>query len=106
MWKHIELEGYEVYQVSDTGKVKGPKGTILKSCKYNVGKHVRETVTLTSYPDRTTQSVARLVALTFIPNPFRKKLVMHIDGDRFNNNVANLRWATYSEVNRARTKKR
>lgn len=37
------------------------------------------------------------VAMTFIPNPENKRCVNHIDGNKANNIVANLEWATYSE---------
>lgn len=39
----------------------------------------------------------RLVAMAFIPNPKHKPVVDHIDGNRANNNVNNLRWATQAE---------
>lgn len=43
--------------------------------------------------------VHRLVATTFIPNPYNKKTVNHIDGNKLNNNINNLEWATQSENN-------
>lgn len=39
--------------------------------------------------------VYRLVAIAFIPNPYSKKEVNHIDGNPLNNNVSNLEWATH-----------
>ena len=48
----------------------------------------------------------RIVALAWIPNPEKKKNVCHINDDRTNYLIENLKWGTFSENNRGKIKKR
>ena len=48
-------------------------------------------------PYRKGCSIHRLVAETFIPNPLGATEVDHIDGNKTNNRVENLRWVTHKE---------
>ncbi len=41
----------------------------------------------------------RLIAEYFIPNPENKPVVLHIDNDKLNLKLSNMKWGTYSENN-------
>ena len=69
---------------------------LLRSCKDSYGYPV---VGIFINEEIKSMHVHRLVALTFIPNPEGKPTVNHIDGNKENNNVDNLEWATWSENN-------
>jgi hypothetical protein len=94
-WK--EIVGYPGYKVSNLGCVIGFHGKILTGSKTQKGY---KTVLLC--PDTTTRKrllIHRLVAEAFILNPDNKPTVDHIDRNKNNNCVENLRWATNHENN-------
>lgn len=105
-WK--EIEGYEgKYAVSTCGRVFSltrvryniPGGKVYKGrmLSQNKMKSGYLGVALLSDGVHKLLKVHRLVAQAFIPNPFNKPQVDHIDGNPKNNNVCNLRWATAKE---------
>lgn len=94
IWRAIPgFEGH--YTVSSFGNVRSVKrDLILKPQKINSGYLV---VRLRLPGSRKAITVHRLVALVFIPNPGNKPEVNHDDGDKTNNSVSNLFWATEKE---------
>lgn len=89
IWKKVK--GFNDYSVSSTGRIRNDKtGTIRKLQVYAKDYY---SVRL-NYKNLL---VHRLVAEAFIENPENKKIVDHINGDRKDNRVENLRWVTTRE---------
>lgn len=113
-WKNVV--GYEnLYLVSDTGIIKALKKVRGMPCQWDGVKNKGSRI----YPEKIMiyqtdkdgyfrvklfkESIAqhyrvnRIVAIAFIPNPENKPLVNHKDGNKQNNSVSNLEWATNRE---------
>lgn len=89
-----DIPGYEgLYQVSSLGNVR--RGERIKKPHTDHGGYL--TVWLSKNAKMKCLKVHRLVAQAFIPNPDDKRTVNHIDGNKKNNGVENLEWATHSE---------
>lgn len=84
---------YPKYEVSNLGQVRRGE-RILKSGLNIHGYHY---VNLCKNGIQTQKRINRLVALAFLPNIENKPFVDHIDRNKTNNVVTNLRWATISE---------
>lgn len=93
-WREIPNTNGE-YQASSNGRIMTTKsGRILTPVVDDCGY---ERVCLFKADRRKRHKVHRLIAMTFLPNPFSKSQVNHKDGNKRNNNVENLEWATNKE---------
>lgn len=90
------IPGYEnLYSAEDDGRIYSHvKGKFLKGEISNSGYY---RVTLCKDNSKNRYCIHRLIALTYIPNLENKPQVDHIDRNKTNNSVNNLRWATIAE---------
>ena len=100
-WRSVN--GYANYQVSNIGRVRNVETElILESCNSGMGYYQ---VRLYKDGSRMFLLVHRLVAHAFIENPDSKTCVDHINHDKTNNTILNLRWVSVSENPMNRTKR-
>lgn len=95
-WKKIN--GFKNYSINEKGQVRNDVTNKIKKPFINKSNGYL-TIDLWENNKGTKKTIHRLIAETFIPNPQNKPTVDHIDGNRQNNSIDNLRWATYSEQN-------
>lgn len=89
------IENYPDYHVSKDGRVYSFKSK--KWLKPRVKKNGYLQVNLSWNGKQNEKSIHRLVAKAYLPNPLKLPCVMHLDDDRINNHISNLRWATHQE---------
>ena len=89
------IKDFENYEVSNFGNVRNFKtGRVLKPGMSNRGYYK---VNLCSDGNVYNKSVHNLVAEYFIANPYNKPFVDHINNNKLDNNVRNLRYVTNQE---------
>ena len=89
---------FPMYEVSSKGQVRNRKrGNILKP---HEDKDGYLGVSLYCNGKGYHRRINRLVAITFIPNPDNLEIADHIDRDRKNNCVSNIRWTNSVGNNR------
>ena len=97
----VEIEADPEYDISSLGRVRKRKNGFMPRISVHQGNggyyHVR--LNGKSY------LLHRLLAQAFIPNPENKPEVDHIDGNKLNNCLSNLRWCTHAENSRNRKKR-
>jgi hypothetical protein len=95
--KYINVLGFDkLYRVTKNGMVYS-----IKSKKY-LKQRIRNGYYTVYLYNGTTKSaktiaVSRIVALTYIENINKKKIVNHINGNKLDNRVENLEWTTQKE---------
>ena len=106
VWR--DIVGYEgIYQVSNLGRVRsldrlvrgarGMRRILGKVLSNRILPNGYNYVGLSKEHHSVHHYVHRLVAQAFIPNPDNISDVDHIDGDKTNNCVENLRWCTHKQ---------
>lgn len=103
------IHGYDSYYIcKETTEVLSTKqrknttaGTIKILKQVNNSKNPANNYFIVTLVDsngkRTNRPIHRLMCETFLPNPDNKAHVNHIDGNKLNNQLSNLEWATESE---------
>lgn len=94
IWKVIP-HTKEMYEVSTLGRIKSHKRkTKILKVSSSLGY---QQISLMVEGKRNVKMVHRLVMDAFTSNPHKKKTVNHINGNKADNRVENLEWATMSE---------
>jgi hypothetical protein len=97
IWKIGKVAGFSRYTVCADGNVINDKKKMVLKGSPDKTTGYRRYCIINDDGKKKMMFCHRLVALALIPNPEQKQMVDHIDRNKFNNHISNLRWATNSE---------
>ena len=96
----VSIKEFPNYQVSNLGEVRRIKTRFGNKCNFILKQSVKSDyygVCLSKDGVKSTKTVHRLVAESFMPNDNDFYVVNHINGNKFDNRIENLEWCTISE---------
>lgn len=99
IWKSLiyNKEIFERFEVSTDGKIRNVQTHKVYKTYINKNGYLQICVSLGNRNKKKVFRVHKAVAETFIPNLESKPEVNHKDGNKLNNCISNLEWATSSE---------
>lgn len=96
VWRSVV--GWPNYKISSHGRVRGPRSDLVPSLNFGY-----QIVSLVKDGKATNRRVHQLVLEAFVgQKPFDNAIAAHNDGDKSNNKICNLRWATNTDNQRDR----
>ena len=96
--EYFKIPEYENYSITKLGVVRNDATGQIITPKFNKGGYAE--IRLSKEGIRKCIGVHRLLGILFIPNLENTNCIDHIDRDKKNNLLDNLRWATKSENSR------
>ncbi len=93
------IKNYETYAINKKGQILDLRSKKLMKQYPNISAGDYLQVSLINENGYKTFRVHRLVGETFLENTENKSTIDHIDRNRHNNNLENLRWANHTEQN-------
>jgi hypothetical protein len=89
---YVQLKNYDgLYYINKRGIIKNKEGVTIRPFIHEDG-NLR--ITLYKNERKRNHYIHRLVCRQWVPNPLRLKEVVHVNRDRKDNRVSNLRWCT------------
>lgn len=95
--KYKDIKGFPGYGITKTGLVLSICGDEIYTLTPRVNNAGYARVRLSGPEGFKELLVHRIVAIAYIPNPKGLRTVDHIDGNKLNNDVKNLRWLSHTD---------